>query len=449
MSPKSIELGQTYWAGPIGDPNRFRIIGVDGELLEYAHGGEGAVFQAERVATSSETFVALKLLASASTADFQRIYERCLAISQVNHDNIMIQEETFVGAGFWTDVAPNKEDYETVFCVAQWINGFSLYEAVEDSDLKKKLTWISQVARAVQYLHDFRSPLAPNGIIHRDIKPSNVRIRDDDQAVLIDFGMSRPNHGDDLTGGAGTFLWMAPESIGESPTTGTHSDVWGVGALAHWVIAGIPPRLDDTAIIRRKRIEARSLVLGRRTSRMLGRLTASLLETNPQQRPSDLGRWSDRVELLLLRATRRQRLLSEFRRFVSSKTKVVLLVAMTLMAVVGAFFLTLNNPHQAKTSVNHNSLPPGIFYHYKIVIPGSTSGTVSEYKGPSSRNRVAGTLKDHANINIVCQTSGSQVGYPEYTVVWDRLTNGSYVSDFFTTTPTPYDFSHSIPRCPS
>ncbi len=70
--------------------------------------------------------------------------------------------------------------------------------------------WVAQIARGAGFLHDFRSDEAPFGIVHRDIKPSNVRITSEDMAVLIDFGIARPND-EDLTEGAGTYLWRAPE----------------------------------------------------------------------------------------------------------------------------------------------------------------------------------------------------------------------------------------------
>jgi len=449
VTSPSESTGQTYWTGPFNDSKRYRIDGVKGTLLAFARGGEGAVFRATRNDQDNEPSVALKLLANVAVNEYERIQGRCLAISEVIHTNIMRQRETFIGSAFWTDLPPKDDDFEIIFCVAEWIEGTSLQDAMGNVSLAKKLEWVCQIAGAVRYLHDFRSSLAPNGIIHRDIKPSNVRIRADGQAVLIDFGMSRPNHGSDLTGGAGTFLWMAPEAIGESPTTGPESDVWGIGALAHWAITGIPPRLDDTTNIRRERIAVKCCELGTRTSLTLGKLIASLLEANPQQRPTDLAAWAKGVERIALEQSRYQRVLKVIHRLTTRSVRVPALILSILGITTGAWIFTMNNSHHQSSGSPVDSSSQLHMVRYKIIIPGSTSGDVSEYAGPSSRDPVTGSLSDGSTIYITCQKSGSEVGYPEYTNVWDLLKSGSYVSDFFTTTPTPYNFSPNIPRCTS
>lgn len=444
-------VDQTYWTGPIEDSKRYRIEGVKGALLEYARGGEGVVFRAMRSGpsdgVSKNSFVALKLLANVVVDDYQRIHDRCLALSGVVHTNIMRQGETFIGASFWTDSMPHKDDFDVIFCVAEWIDGGSLQDAMENANLVQKLTWVCEIARAVQFLHDFRSPLAPNGIIHRDIKPSNVRIRGDGQAVLIDFGMSRPNHGNDLTRGAGTFLWMAPEAIGESPNTGPYSDVWGVGALAHWVIAGIPPRLDDTTTIRRERIRSKCSELGTRKSRAISKLISSLLESNPQQRPGELSTWAKSAEKIFIEQSRCKRVPDSLRKLTSKFYRLPIAILSMIAIGSGVWAVSVEYSHHNSSNLKPKTLAPPDMYKYRITIPGSASGDVSEYSGPSTRDQVTGKLVDGSSIYIECQESGSEVGYPEYTVVWDLLKSGSYVSDFFTTTPTPYNFSPNIPRC--
>jgi hypothetical protein len=86
-------------------------------------------------------------------------------------------------------------------------------------------------------------------------------------------------------------------------------------------------------------------------------------------------------------------------------------------------------------------LPTPTFYAYNIV-----GGTVNERSGPGTSYSIVGTLSNGASIDIVCQTSGTSVGSPP-SIVWDQLTNGAYVSDWYTNTPAMYTFSSNIPMC--
>jgi hypothetical protein len=67
-----------------------------------------------------------------------------------------------------------------------------------------------------------------------------------------------------------------------------------------------------------------------------------------------------------------------------------------------------------------------------------------EYSGPSAADTVEGTLPDHATIKIVCQTTGSTVVRSD---IWDRQTNGTYIPDWYTTTPNVGKYSPPIPVC--
>lgn len=72
------------------------------------------------------------------------------------------------------------------------------------------------------------------------------------------------------------------------------------------------------------------------------------------------------------------------------------------------------------------------------------SPSLNERTAPSTSATVVGSLPYHSTIYIACQTSGSLVGS---SYVWDRLTNGAYVSDYWTTTPGQNTWTSSIPRC--
>ena len=84
---------------------------------------------------------------------------------------------------------------------------------------------------------------------------------------------------------------------------------------------------------------------------------------------------------------------------------------------------------------------------YHVVLAGQgPGGTVAEYSGPSSNYSEIGTLPMRSIIHISCQISGGAV---RSTKVWDQLTNGNYVSDYYIDTPAVNGFTSGIPRCPS
>lgn len=72
------------------------------------------------------------------------------------------------------------------------------------------------------------------------------------------------------------------------------------------------------------------------------------------------------------------------------------------------------------------------------------SPSLNERSAPSTSASVVGSLPYHSTIYIACQTTGSQVGA---SVIWDRLTSGVYVSDYWTNTPGQNTWTPSIARC--
>lgn len=79
-------------------------------------------------------------------------------------------------------------------------------------------------------------------------------------------------------------------------------------------------------------------------------------------------------------------------------------------------------------------------YPYQVT---STTG-LYQRTGPGLSYRTAGSLPSGSLAWVVCQRSGSKVGT---TRVWDKLTNGRWVSDHYVATPSNTGYSKSVPRC--
>jgi eukaryotic-like serine/threonine-protein kinase len=117
-------------------------------------------------------------------------------------------------------------------------------------------------ARAVHFLRQLCGALQEAhaaGLVHRDIKPGNVLVCRHgglhDVAKLLDFGLVRVARAREdpsrLTAkGAvlGTPTYMAPEQARGAEAVDARSDLYGLGALGYFLLAGRPPFQGDTAL---------------------------------------------------------------------------------------------------------------------------------------------------------------------------------------------------------
>jgi hypothetical protein len=87
-------------------------------------------------------------------------------------------------------------------------------------------------------------------------------------------------------------------------------------------------------------------------------------------------------------------------------------------------------------------------YH---VVVGSLG--LNAHNGPGTNFAVVGSLVNGQEIDIACQTKGTLVGVGlpgTPTDVWDKLTNGLFITDYYTSTPgLAGGYTPGIPQCDS
>ncbi len=137
-----------------------------------------------------------------------------------------------------------------------------------------------------------------NGMVHRDLKPANVIVSKQGEVKLLDFGLAKPEQGDDdLTqSGAtvGSFRYMAPEQILNNPID-ARTDLYAFGILLFFMTVGKLPF--DTSgnggefEIMEKQVREPAPVpheLNRNIPVSLSNLILRLLEKNKYERPENV-----------------------------------------------------------------------------------------------------------------------------------------------------------------
>jgi serine/threonine protein kinase len=212
---------------------------------EIGQGGMGRVF-AGRDLRLGRT-VAIKMLRTRDAALAVRFEREVKLGARLQHPGVV----PVYDAGFWPGGEP--------FLVMKMVLGQSLARVIRDADTHDdRLALLPDViaaAEAVAYAHD-------QGIVHRDLKPSNILVGAFGETVVVDWGLAKdlraadpplpaergegrgegPAHGDTATGAViGTPSYMPPEQAAGRPVD-PRADVYALGAILHYVLAGTPPQ---------------------------------------------------------------------------------------------------------------------------------------------------------------------------------------------------------------
>ncbi|MHC5212560.1 MAG: protein kinase domain-containing protein [Planctomycetota bacterium] len=215
-------------------------------LSEIHRGAQGVVYEAVRESTGKR--VAIKVMREGPHAgEMNRArFEREIAVlAQMRHPNIVSVHDSGSSAG-------------SFYFVMDLIEGWPLDEYVERHELsvKASLRLFADIARAVNAAH-------LHGVIHRDIKPGNIRIDEDGQPHVLDFGLAKLEDGEPSTMTTtgqfiGTLPWSAPEqSDGSASLVDVRTDVYALGVILFEMLTGrLPYDLDGGPLEAMERIRS-------------------------------------------------------------------------------------------------------------------------------------------------------------------------------------------------
>ncbi len=204
-------------------------------ISQLGSGGMGVVYRAHHRQLGRDT--ALKLLRSdRHNREDQLRFDReaKLAASLGNPHSVTIYDY-------------GRSEEGEAYCVMEFLHGLTLQEIVARSGFQsvgRTLFILRQVCEALSEAHKRK-------LVHRDVKPQNIMLSLDasvgDWAVVFDYGLAKPLHPDNgmyqtnEVVWAGTPMYMAPERFRAPSVMDPRSDIYSVGCVAYYLLAGRPP----------------------------------------------------------------------------------------------------------------------------------------------------------------------------------------------------------------
>jgi serine/threonine protein kinase len=147
-----------------------------------------------------------------------------------------------------------RNDDGAFYYVMEYLPGLSLSDLVErygPLPASRVIYLLRQACDALNEAHE-------SGLIHRDIKPANLmaayRGGHYDVVKLLDFGLVKTLAIDESIHLSqegtipGSPLYMAPEQVMHTQRPDRTTDIYGLGAVAYFLLTGRPPFLGQTAM---------------------------------------------------------------------------------------------------------------------------------------------------------------------------------------------------------
>ena len=224
-----------FQAARIATGNTFGLVLGNFRILErLGAGGMAVVYKAEHI--EMRHTVAIKVL-HLSRGDDPRLETRfsaeMRAIARLRHPNIVAAMDA--GRAY----SPDPDGPVLWYLVMEFVPGENLDEYV-------RLHGPIPVAQACNLFHQIASALAEThrfSLVHRDIKPSNILVTPEEQAKLLDFGLSRhvPTRLTQSGTVLGTIDFMAPEQARDASMVDIRADLYSLGGTLFWCLTGQLP----------------------------------------------------------------------------------------------------------------------------------------------------------------------------------------------------------------
>lgn len=205
--------------------NHFKLERILGQ------GGFGVTFLARDTRQNPPVYCVIKTLKK-ELPDFQtqqaKFRQEALNLAKCSHPHVVAVQDVICHEGIWG-------------LVMDYIEGDTLSTIVRSHPDEKlsesdSLQYIDQIGQALECVHD-------RGLLHRDIKPLNIMVRQDNKAILIDFGLARDFVFDDSRSMTAMMSeGFAPiEQYERRGKFGPPTDVYALAATLYCMLTGEAP----------------------------------------------------------------------------------------------------------------------------------------------------------------------------------------------------------------
>ncbi|PCJ58458.1 MAG: hypothetical protein COA79_13125 [Planctomycetota bacterium] len=199
-------------------------------IKKIAHGAMGVVYLArdEKLLRDVALKVILTMPGMVPTDDQTiRFMREAQSVAKLRHPNIVpvFEVDSYEGCQFFA---------------MEYIEGPTLEEFI----LKEEIT----ASKAIEIIHGILDGLKEahhKNIVHRDIKPANIIMANNNNPMIMDFGLAKLLENEEkltMTGSMlGTPCFMSPEQASGDPNLDQRSDIFSVGVLLYEMVIGKLP----------------------------------------------------------------------------------------------------------------------------------------------------------------------------------------------------------------
>lgn len=216
----------------------FRDIGAYRIIREIGHGGMATVFLAEDTRHSRQ--VALKLVSMAQDREGREILE-------AERWGTQLQERLAEACGLVPRVYEDGDQPPYYFIAMEYVHGENLSDVIARGPAAptEAARVASALSRFLDTAHRFKTTIDGRefwSLVHGDLKPRNVRLADDGDIKVLDFGiakalsLSRKVTRNDF----GSMPYLSPERL-DSTEVDAHADLWALGVILYELLSGTPP----------------------------------------------------------------------------------------------------------------------------------------------------------------------------------------------------------------
>ncbi|MGP1462896.1 protein kinase domain-containing protein [Tannerella sp.] len=213
----------------------------------------------------------------------ERQIEEAKILSEVHHPYIVNVLEVF-------------EENNTAYIAMEHISGCSLKSMLSEQTVlpeSKVLKYVAQIGKALEFVHQ-------KNILHLDIKPNNILIDKNDNARLIDFGVSKRYDLEEQEACTTTLtLSKGFASIEQYDDEGTVNfspcpDVYSLGATMYNLLTGVIP---VESILRATKPLVHPSELNKRISPKTEAVVLKAMQVNPKDRYQSIKEMIDALDI--------------------------------------------------------------------------------------------------------------------------------------------------------